>query len=158
MCSTHYTRWAKHGDPLVVLKTGRKPGYGASEHGMYRGDKVGYHGAHKRIYRLRGPASSRPCADCGKQAQQWSYDGADPDERIDLGRGAFSLDPERYQPRCIRCHKTHDVAALKSQGWTVWNKGPEVCSESGCDRKAHARELCSTHYGRWWRAGRVDAS
>jgi hypothetical protein len=36
----------------------------------------------------------------------WSYDGADPDERTEPGRGRrYSLDPARYRPRCRFCHR-----------------------------------------------------
>jgi hypothetical protein len=36
----------------------------------------------------------------------WSYDGTDPDERRDPGRGCrYSVDPARYWPRCRSCHQ-----------------------------------------------------
>lgn len=28
-----------------------------------------------------------------------------------------------------------------------------MCSAQGCEREVHARGLCVTHYGRWWRNG-----
>ena len=69
-----------------------------------------------------GPATSgsRPsaarqprtaCADCGAPAVDWSYDGTDPAERTDRGRGyRYSLDPARYRPRCRSCHRRATVA------------------------------------------------
>ena len=51
------------------------------------------------------------CAECGAPAVDWSYDGTDPAERIDPGRGyRFSLDPARYRPRCRSCHRRSTVA------------------------------------------------
>lgn len=68
---------------------------------------VGYYGVHDRIYSERGPASSYSCIDCGNQARHWSYDLSDPEPLIDQG-GTFSLDVNRYEPRCVSCHSNHD--------------------------------------------------
>jgi hypothetical protein len=36
----------------------------------------------------------------------WAYDGADPAERTEPGRGRrYSLDPGRYRPLCRFCHR-----------------------------------------------------
>lgn len=72
-----------------------------------------YVSVHLRLAADRGPASSRSCVDCGRQARHWSYDHADPDELISdvpatLGI-AFSADPEHYLPRCVSCHKSFDL-------------------------------------------------
>ena len=57
----------------------------------------------------RGPASGRRCAGCAAPAACWSYDGTDPDERTDPARGyRYSLDLDRYQPRCRSCHRRAD--------------------------------------------------
>jgi len=55
---------------------------------------------------VRGPAAGRPCAECSAPACVWSYDGADPTERIDPARGyRYSLDLARYRPQCRSCHR-----------------------------------------------------
>jgi len=82
--------------------------------GRPRVDVPSYHGIHHRVARLRGSAGQFPCVDCGNQAREWSYDGEDPDERIvpegDEPAGArYSLDPEHYEPRCVKCHRVYDI-------------------------------------------------
>lgn len=75
----------------------------------YRSDTISYSSAHDRIEQDRGRASDLHCVDCDKPAREWSYDHLDADERIDPGTGAsFSLDPEHYEPRCVRCHRIFD--------------------------------------------------
>lgn len=68
---------------------------------------VGYHAAHERIRVAKGPARNHHCVDCGQTAQHWSYNHADPDERRHQGL-AYSLKPDHYEPRCVRCHSAHD--------------------------------------------------
>lgn len=69
---------------------------------------VQYAGAHDRIKRQRGSASTHPCADCGKPATDWSYDGLDPDELTE-GRLLYSLKVDHYEPRCKPCHGAYDA-------------------------------------------------
>lgn len=72
---------------------------------------VGYTGAHRRVYKSRGPAREQACVDCSSQAEDWSYAGGDPDELTALKGGyllPFSLNPAFYVPRCRTCHHAHD--------------------------------------------------
>jgi hypothetical protein len=95
-CEGHYRRWLHRGDPRVDIPL------------RVRGSTdIGYPAAHYRVRRDRGKAALHSCVDCGGTASDWSYDGTDPDERTDRGR-AFSLDPNRYQPRCRSCHSVRD--------------------------------------------------
>lgn len=99
-CRTHYARWQRHGHPQADLPIESKTSGG-----------VGYWSSHQRVKALRGPARAHPCADCGAPACDWSYDGADPDERIDPDRGyRYSLDPGHYRARCRSCHRRATVA------------------------------------------------
>lgn len=67
---------------------------------------AGYFTLRRRLVAARGTAGGRACAECGRPAQVWSYDGADPDERTDPARGyRYSLDLARYRPRCRSCHR-----------------------------------------------------
>lgn len=73
---------------------------------------VGYRSAHERVEEERVPAYLHPCADCGGNAKEWSYDHTDPDElyatdAANMG-AAYSLDPYRYSPRCKSCHIRFD--------------------------------------------------
>lgn len=83
-----------------------------------RAEVVGYTTVHERLKSDRGSASSYACADCGNPAQHWSYDHADPNELVDFkltSRGiAYSLDQNRYQPRCVPCHKIFDLERINS--------------------------------------------
>ena len=70
-----------------------------------------YPAALARVTARRGPVGERVCAECGTGAQCWSYDGTDPEERTHPGRGyRYSLDPDRYRPRCRSCHRRATVA------------------------------------------------
>lgn len=70
-------------------------------------DRVGYYALHARIRSSRGPAKNHACVDCGKTARHWSYDLGD--EPIIEDGLMFSLDVNRYEPRCVRCHSAHDL-------------------------------------------------
>jgi hypothetical protein len=97
-CWTHYERWRTHGDPLFE-----------AEHSQWLGDAVGYAGAHERLRREQGPASSRDCVDCGAPAEHWSLKR---DYRGDLKKNdqdqIWTLDWDDYEPRCVPCHREYD--------------------------------------------------
>lgn len=112
MCTQHYQRVRQHGDPLVASTPGAVRVIGATaqgwQHHNWQGDDVGYRAVHTRLVKQRGSAADRPCTDCGGTASQWSYDNADPNEKLDPAYGAFSTDLDRYYPRCRRCHHAYD--------------------------------------------------
>ncbi len=137
MCSMHRARMQRHGDPLIVLKGGSKPGQ--TNRGSFKvgnpkppgafsfepghtltpekpkgeqswswvGDDVGCQGAHERVKAAFGKASDHVCVDCGERARSWSYDKTDPNQKYS-GRGPYSTDIHRYQPRCNSCHVQYD--------------------------------------------------
>jgi hypothetical protein len=98
-CETHYYRNRRNGH-LELLDT-RKP-------------VVTYGAAHQRIRYDKGSATKYRCVICGKPAQQWSYDNADPNELTqEMPNGSvcrYSLSPDHYQPACLSCHKRRDNA------------------------------------------------
>lgn len=67
----------------------------------------GYYAAHQRVRDERGTASEYPCVDCGRPAQEWTYVHHDPEEVRDH-YGTYSLNPDYYAPRCVRCHRRFD--------------------------------------------------
>jgi hypothetical protein len=69
---------------------------------------VNYYRAHRRVDEARAPAKHHTCTDCGGPAAEWSYDHADQAELIDERGRAYSLDLDRYAPRCRPCHRTFD--------------------------------------------------
>lgn len=83
-------------------------------HGMWRGDEVGYAGAHIRVKREHGSASLWPCScGCGRRADDWAYLGGAPDERVSdnpLSQGLrYSLDIDYYVPLATDCHAKYDT-------------------------------------------------
>lgn len=102
-CNRHYKRLVEFGD----ISRGKTMPAGEA-HWNWRGEDVEYSAAHSRVYRSRGPASAHQCSRCGESAEQWAYDGTDPDERTStVGKAAnchYSTDPARYVPLCIPCH------------------------------------------------------
>lgn len=74
---------------------------------------VSYRSAHARVYRAKGSASRQMCLDCGEQARHWSYTHNDPDAIVStegVWKGVvYSLNPDFYVPRCVKCHKDFDT-------------------------------------------------
>lgn len=81
--------------------------------GNWKGDVMGYGRAHELLREERGPASGHPCADCGGPAAEWSLRRGAPvtypkdPARPDFYR--YSLDPDDYEPRCVRDHRNYDT-------------------------------------------------
>lgn len=63
---------------------------------------------HKRLRRSRGRAVNFTCSHCDKQADEWAYDGTDPEELIGPKGMRFSFDQDRYIPLCYTCHSAFD--------------------------------------------------
>lgn len=100
LCNTHYRRWQRHGDARADIPVEAKTSGG-----------VGYWSVRERLKTERGSARNHPCADCGAPGRDWSYDGSDPDERTEADRGyRYSLDLDRYRPRCRPCHRRATIA------------------------------------------------
>ena len=100
-CRMHYMRWWRHGSPHQTNAGHR-----------FIGDLVTYRGAHIRVRKRRGAASRQHCVECGRLAQHWAYDHADPHELIDPRGRRYSGDPQHYRPMCVSCHKKADLALL----------------------------------------------
>lgn len=73
---------------------------------------VKYQMAHDRVKNLWGPANQHPCIDCSGAAAEWSYDYTDPTQLRDT-TGPYSIHPEFYAPRCVQCHRRHDLCGVK---------------------------------------------
>ena len=84
----------------------------------HRSDDIKYHTAHDRVREDRGHISTHHCVGCGGQAQHWSYNHTDPNERLayDISKNpvAYSTNPAHYSPRCISCHKRFDLAKINA--------------------------------------------
>lgn len=100
-CRAHYQMWRLTGvvpDGPVQPRSPRLP-------------VVNYFSLHQRLEKDLGKAAGYQCVDCSRQAQDWSYDNSDPDELICSRSGlAYSLDEDRYLPRCRSCHAKFDGA------------------------------------------------
>ena len=80
---------------------------------VWLGDGVAYHGAHKRIRRARGSASTHSCVDCSGPAEQWSLKAGAGVLAGCNSKGSlmeYSGDPGDYEARCRSCHARHDMA------------------------------------------------
>lgn len=82
-----------------------------SESRTWKGGGVTYSGAHERVKAHRGKAREHNCVDCSTTAEDWSYVGGAPDERVQNGL-AYSPSPEFYVPRCKLCHMAHDKCGV----------------------------------------------
>lgn len=112
-CRTHYRRWQRHGDPLADVAL---PGPG-----------TGYRTALARVRAARGGPKGQRCAECGGPAAVWSYDGRCPQEQVEPGRGRrYSLDPDRYRPRCRFCHRRAVVDAAEPVAPPPRTAGPAM--------------------------------
>ncbi|MBS1863036.1 MAG: hypothetical protein JSS68_15145 [Actinobacteria bacterium] len=74
--------------------------------GNWKGDNVGYIGAHERIVAQKGSAKDHMCSEpgCSRRAYDWSY-------RLHEG---FSTVPDDYRPLCRSCHVKLDKRAKKA--------------------------------------------
>ena len=63
-----------------------------------RWKKLSIKNVHDRIIRKFGKASRYKCIDCKKQARDWSNND----------RKKYTLNFERYKPRCTFCHRKYD--------------------------------------------------
>lgn len=114
-CGTHYHRLRVYGDPNISRPHQNPPvRYGPDCH-SWKGDEIGYWGAHGRVRSAKGPAKDYPCSHCQSQATDWAYDHTDPDPKYAVlfwsGRDRtvpYSTDPSRYIPLCKPCHVGFD--------------------------------------------------
>jgi hypothetical protein len=103
LCGMHARRYAMWGDPYW---TDFARGEDSS---LWKGDDVGYSGAHSRVRRAYGLPSLHRCVDCGGQAEDWAYDHLDDGEQYEHG-WPYSTNPDHYMPMCKRCHVAFDRA------------------------------------------------
>ena len=71
-------------------------------HPCYKGNDIGIVRRHDKIKKIKGPAKNYKCIgdginQCNKQAQHWSN-----------ANHKYSLNPDDYQPRCMKCHFAYD--------------------------------------------------
>lgn len=107
LCRKHYLRVHRRGggDPTVTLS----PGMPGERNPNWRGEQIGYTGAHDRTRSVRGPASAQQCEHCGGAAAHWAYGHSCPNEQIDREGLPYSADPAQYVALCVPCHKTFDL-------------------------------------------------
>ena len=99
----------------------------------HRRTDSGYRAAHERCRTDRGLVQKYACVNCGGPAQHWSYNHDEPNEllgTVGVGRGkqvvlAYSLDPNRYSPRCAPCHKRFDLDHIGGMDAVRLNHGSE---------------------------------
>jgi Helix-turn-helix domain len=104
LCSKHYTRLLRHGDP-ARLKGRHGPGTGP-EHPHWKGADASYTALHNRVYRRRGKASDHGCEHCGRKEPGIRYEWA-------TVHGTDGTDVHaHYISLCVACHRLYDLAKL----------------------------------------------
>lgn len=100
LCSKHYARLVRYGDPVATRPGGRRP----------RIEHPSYSTVHQRIARDRGRAGDHECSieGCGRLAQDWAYDHSDPAPRHDEKGRPYSTDGSRYIAVCRPHHRILD--------------------------------------------------
>lgn len=109
-CSCGATTKTRAGD--LNRGSARSCGNGRLHRRHLRAELVGYNALHSRVKRDRGLPALHQCVGCGNRAEEWSYDHSDPNEIISDETGSvgfpYSLDEQRYEPRCVACHRAYD--------------------------------------------------
>jgi len=108
LCTLHYGRFQSNGTLDAI------PSTAGAWNGMWKGDSASYFAIHIRLKTVRGRAREYSCTECGKQAQHWAYDNADPSERKYDGL-RYSTDPNHYRPMCVSCHRKFDFDYSKKK-------------------------------------------
>jgi len=96
-CKTHYTRFKRHGDPLIVGRNPWKDGQGsAKDNTQWKGDNVSYKGLHAWV--RMNLSSEGKCWDCGKEA------------RLDVANISqeYKRDLSDWEYLCRSCHMIKD--------------------------------------------------
>lgn len=125
--------------------------------GEYR-EAVSYSQAHLRLKTDRGRPDRYACTACGSQAREWAYTGGDPDELTDGTGRRYSLDQDRYEPMCFKCHRRLDRAISDGRSIDVCPSGHQWTPENTGIRmiRAHGVGLrfcraCHRENARRWR-------
>jgi hypothetical protein len=109
LCTTHYRRWHKYGDPAIVNVPVPKRGPLSP---AWKGDQVGYTAAHKRVYKLRGKADH--CSVCGTTEPGTYFEWANLTGHLE--------DPYDYAPMCKKCHRKYDADVVVRGSRASWSK------------------------------------
>lgn len=80
----------------------------AEDHRGWKGDRIGYRTAHRRVERAKGkPDRCESCSAEGDRRFEWALRHEATVIEDDLGR-RFSIDPEDYVRLCCSCHYAYD--------------------------------------------------
>jgi hypothetical protein len=104
----------------------------ACANGRYATDQPVYRTRHDWVRKARGPAADKVCADCGKQARDWSQI-----------HGTDGTAPEHYEPRCRLCHVAYDGHFGEGNGSAALTETQvrDICASVG----ATQQELADIH-------------
>jgi len=134
-CSMHHARFYRHGSPHMRLPPAR---IGGSSSPTWKGDDIGYSGAHMRLRGERGsPSKCDHCGRTGEGAYHWALNwSAEPSVRVDQPSGLrYSVRPSDYVRLCVSCHKHMD---LGHRGHAISAVSPPLPGVGCC---AHDREF-----------------
>lgn len=114
---------------LTHLRTGHTRSCG---HLHFRGEAPAYRTVHLWIRKHRGKPDAHPCVDCAGTATEWSYNNSDPDALTSSNGFPYSLDLQRYEPRCRPCHRSYDInrEGNLGRGWRIKRDDLDAYMES----------------------------
>jgi len=91
---------------------------------------MSYEGVHVRLRNRWGRATLHRCVDCGERAEHWAFSYFRASMCLVDSRGQrYSNDPDDYDARCRKCHRTYDNRAQAHPGWSRlqgWNWAEDV--------------------------------
>lgn len=110
-----------------------------------RVENPSYETVHTRLTREKGAAKSQPCFECGKKAENWSYDHQDPDEVFSEDGKPYSKKAEHYQALCVTCHRHRDRSEKCRNGHKYTEKNTYI-SKDGFRYCRECRRIYSNDY------------
>lgn len=97
-------RWKRSEATLETMSEVQKGILTGERNGSWKGEKVGYHGIHRWVYRWLG--KPKVCTACGKVGEGRQMHWANVS-------GNYQRDLNDWRRLCAKCHKNYDLGRTK---------------------------------------------